>query len=51
MVSYIDMVRCKVSEYGEYDLNDASNERATRTFEHFMEVGNWVSEGPHRIHQ
>ena len=29
MASYIDMAGCKVSEYGEFDLNDASNEQAT----------------------
>ena len=52
MASYIDMIRCKISDYGERTLNDASNERATRTFELFMElVGNWVSEGPHGVHQ
>ena len=33
MASYIDMVRCKISDYGERTLNDASNEQATRTFE------------------
>ena len=51
MAGYIEMVRCKISEYGECTLNDASNEQATRTLELFMEVGNRMSsEGPHGIH-